>query len=84
VSVEGSLGSFLFSGVCELGLEVVKEVGVSVFNIVLNGVKLFYSLKHCFYPSVNFGSFDKCEGNGNVSDWGFEARDFLVCHHIEP
>ena len=34
VSVEGHLSGFLFGGVCELGLEVVEEVGVGVFDVV--------------------------------------------------
>jgi hypothetical protein len=82
--VKGGLGSFLPNGVCKLGLEVVKEVGVGIFNIVYDGVELFYPLEHRFYPSVNFGSLDKCKGDGNVSDQIFKTRDSLVCHHVEP
>jgi len=66
--VEGGLGGFLLGGVRKLGLEVVKEVGVSVFNIVFDGVELFQCLKHCLYPSIDFRSFDKCEGDGDASD----------------
>ena len=53
VSVEGHLSGFLFGGVRELGLEVVEEVGVGVFDVVLDGVELFYCLEHCFYPSID-------------------------------
>jgi hypothetical protein len=84
VSVKGHLSSFLFGGVRELGLEVVEEVGVGVFNVVLDGVELFYCLEHCFYPSIDLWSFDKCEGDGGASDWRLEAWDSLVCHHVEP
>ena len=53
----------------ELGLEVMEEVGVGVFDVVLNGVELFYHLKHCFHPSVDLWPFDECKGDGDASDW---------------
>jgi hypothetical protein len=68
VFVKSGLSGFLLCRICELGLEVAKEISVGIFNIVFNGVELFYSLKHCFHPSVNFRSFDKCKDDGNVSD----------------
>jgi len=84
VFVKGRLGSLLLGGVHELGLEVVDEVGVGVFDVVLDGVELFYHLEHCFYPSVNLWPLDECEGDGNSSDWRFETGDSLVRHYVEP
>ena len=69
VSVKGRSSGFLFDGVRELGLEVVEKVGVGVFDVVFDGVELFYHLKHHFHPSVDFWPFDECKGDGNVSDW---------------
>jgi len=69
VFVEGCLGSLLLGGVHELGLEVMEKVGVGVFDVVLNGVELFYHLKHCFHPSVDLWPFDECKGDGDASDW---------------
>jgi len=63
------LSGFLFGGVCELGLEVVEEVGVGVFDVVLDGMELLYHLEHCFYLSIDLQSFDECEGDSDMSDW---------------
>jgi len=69
VFVKGCLSCFLLSGVRELGLKAVKKVGVSVFDVVLNGVELFYRLEHRFYPPIYLWPFDKCEGDGDAPDW---------------
>jgi hypothetical protein len=82
VSVKGCLSSFLPSGVCELGLEAVEEVGVGVFDVVSDGVELLYRLEHHFYPSIDLQSFDECKSNGDTPDWGLKAWDSLVCHHV--
>jgi len=78
--VKGGLGSFLFSRVCKLGLEVVKKVDVGVFNVVYDGVELFYALEHCFYPSVDFGSLDKHKGNG----YTVPSKTFLTNLTLDP
>jgi hypothetical protein len=69
VFVEGCLSSFLFGGVHELSLEAVEKVGVGVFNVVLDGVELFYCLEHRFYPSIDLQPFDECKGDGDTPDW---------------
>jgi len=84
MSVEGRLSSFLFGGICELGLEAVEEVSIGVFDVVLDGVELFYCLEYCFYPSIDLWPFNECEGDGDTSDWGLKARDSLVRHYVEP
>jgi len=68
VPVEGCLGGLLFGGVCELGLEMVEEVGVGIFDIVLDRVELFYRLEHRFYPSVDLRPFNECKGDGDAPD----------------